>query len=94
MESSKLIVITPDQLKNIINECIESHANTSNVKSEEIVTYGYSDLQRIFSCSERHAKGFRNKIPFVKDGKKVLFLRKDVEAYLKNNTVNLQSHNS
>lgn len=86
-----MILVSEDRLKQIVSESVQKALKYRKAEKEKLETYTYADLAAIFNCTLRHAHSYRSKIPFIKDGKTVRFLRSDVEQYIADNKVQVSN---
>ena len=82
MNSTILITLSVDELKNLVRDCLREELNLK--KEKEILSFRETmDLLGI-SASTLNKMKAEGKVPFRKAGKRILFQRKEVIAALKN----------
>ena len=88
-----IILTTPEQLKEIIKDCLESYTfDNPDTKNKEAIPqeeylYSIKELAKFLGCSTTKAQELKNKriIRYRQYGRKLIFLRSEVLEDLYNN---------
>jgi excisionase family DNA binding protein len=85
---NNIILTTPDELENLIQSSIRKVLSEQNIATHKVANEKFLTIKEAaeyLNLAEQTLYGFTSKglIPFIKRAKRVLFLKADLEKWLK-----------
>lgn len=89
MEKLILTSLSTEELKSLIMDCLREYGLTLPIidNSKEILTIDEACTMLGIARQTMYGKTSKNRIPFYKEGKRILFKRTELESYITNSRV-------